>query len=33
MSPIESYATTSMDQEEVANTFKKYDINIMPVVD
>ena len=33
MQPIESYATTSMDQEEVANTFKKYDINIMPVVD
>ena len=31
--PIEVYATTSMDQEEVANTFKKYDINIMPVVD
>ena len=33
MQPIESYATTLMDQEEVANTFKKYDINIMPVVD
>lgn len=33
MHPIESYATTLMDQEEVANTFKKYDINIMPVVD
>ena len=31
--PIEVYATTTMDQEEVANTFKKYDINIMPVVD
>ena len=30
---IETYAITSMDQEEVANTFKKYDINVMPVVD
>ena len=31
--PIENYVTTSMDQEEVANIFKKYDITIMPVVD
>ena len=30
---IKYYATTSMDQEEVANIFKKYDITIMPVVD
>jgi magnesium transporter len=30
---IETYAITSMDQEEVANIFKKYDINVMPVVD
>ncbi len=30
---IESYAITSMDQEEVAENFKKYDINVMPVVD
>lgn len=31
--PIEHYATTSMDQEEVANIFKKYDATIIPVVD
>ena len=30
---IEFYAITSMDQEEVAENFKKYDINVMPVVD
>ena len=30
---IKYYATNSMDQEEVANIFKKYDITIMPVVD
>lgn len=30
---IETYAITSMDQEEVAESFKKYDINVMPVVD
>ncbi len=30
---IETYAITSMDQEEVAENFKKYDINVMPVVD
>ena len=30
---IETYAVTSMDQEEVAENFKKYDINVMPVVD
>ena len=30
---IEVYAITSMDQEEVAALFKKYDITIMPVVD
>lgn len=33
MEEIEVYAITSMDQEEVAVLFQKYDINIMPVVD
>ena len=33
MEEIEVYAITSMDQEEVASLFKKYDITIMPVVD
>ena len=31
--PVEIFATTSMDQEEVANIFKKYDVTVMPVVD
>ena len=30
---VEIFATTSMDQEEVANIFKKYDVTVMPVVD
>ena len=33
MEEIEVYAITSMDQEEVASLFKKYDITIIPVVD
>ena len=33
MEEIEVYAITSMDQEEVAVLFQKYDINIMPVAD
>ena len=33
MEEIEVYAITSMDQEEVAALFQKYDITIMPVVD
>ena len=33
MQEIDVYAITSMDQEEVATLFKKYDITIMPVVD
>jgi magnesium transporter len=33
MEEVEVYAITSMDQEEVAALFQKYDINIMPVVD
>ena len=33
MEEIDVYAITSMDQEEVASLFKKYDITIMPVVD
>ena len=33
MEEIEVYAITSMDQEEVASLFQKYDITIMPVVD
>ncbi len=33
MEEIDVYAITSMDQEEVATLFQKYDITIMPVVD
>ena len=33
MEKIEVYAITSMDQEEVASLFNKYDITIIPVVD
>ena len=33
MEEVEVYAITSMDQEEVASLFQKYDITIMPVVD
>ena len=33
MEEIDVYAITSMDQEEVASLFQKYDITIMPVVD
>ena len=33
MHKVHAKVKTSTDQEEVAHKFKKYDINIIPVVD